>query len=217
MPPPPALAPGEDLWVFAYGSLMWRPGFAVAEAQPARLAGYHRRFCIWSTRYRGTPARPGLVLGLDRGGACRGLALRVPRREAADVLAYLDEREMFDHVYFRRHLPVQLVAGGNGAAPVAVRAVAYVVDRAHRAYAPAMPPERIAMVIAAGHGESGANRDYLLNTIDHLAEIGVRDRMLAAVARCLPVPAGAPARDGGTGRGAEVIHRAGPAATAEEP
>jgi len=217
MTPPPALDPDEDFWVFAYGSLMWRPGFAVAEVQPARLGGYHRRFCIWSTRYRGTPARPGLVLGLDRGGACRGLALRVPRREAAEVLAYLDEREMFDHVYFRRRLPVQLVAAGTAAAPVSVRAVTYVVDRAHHAYAPPMPAERIASVIAEGHGESGANRDYLLNTIAHLAEIGVRDRMLAAVARWLPAAGQEPMKAPGAGQAPKVIHKTGPARTAEEP
>ena len=88
--PPPA--DGKDLWVFAYGSLIWDPGFPFEEARPALLRGYHRAFCLYSTRYRGTPERPGLVLGLDRGGACRGVAFRVPGRHAAEVLRYLDDQ-----------------------------------------------------------------------------------------------------------------------------
>ena len=91
--------PDGDLWVFGYGSLMWNPGFAVREARPARLFGYHRRLCLWSIHYRGTSRRPGLVLGLARGGSCNGMALRVARAERHAVAAYLFKREMLNNAY----------------------------------------------------------------------------------------------------------------------
>jgi len=94
-----ALAGRGDLWIFGYGSLMWDPGFHHAEARPALVHGYHRRFCVYSYSYRGTRARPGLVLGLDRGGACKGIAYRVPRRHAKATLAYLWKRELDGGVY----------------------------------------------------------------------------------------------------------------------
>ncbi|HWT10406.1 MAG TPA: gamma-glutamylcyclotransferase [Roseomonas sp.] len=172
------------LYVFAYGSLIWRPGFAHAAAHPALLRGYHRRFCLWSHRYRGTPERPGLVLGLDRGGACRGLAYSVAGRDAAAVLAYLDDRELPDgaeKVYHRRMLPLRLLESGR-----VVRAVAYVANRDCRLYCGRLPPERAAAAIAAGHGQMGANRDYLLNTLSHLRTMGVRDAGLDRIAGLLP-------------------------------
>jgi glutathione-specific gamma-glutamylcyclotransferase len=172
------------LYVFAYGSLIWRPGFTHATAHPALLRGFHRRFCLWSHRYRGTPDRPGLVLGLDRGGACRGLAFAVPGREAAAVLAYLDDRELPDgaeQVYHRRMLAVRLLDGGRS-----VRAVAYVANRDCRLYCGRLPAERAAAAIAQGHGQMGANRDYLLNTLSHLRAMGVRDAGLDRIAALLP-------------------------------
>ena len=172
------------LYVFAYGSLIWRPGFTHAAAHPALLRGFHRRFCLWSHRYRGTPERPGLVLGLDRGGACRGLAFRVAAAEAAEVLAYLDDRELPDgaeQVYFRRMLPVRLLDSGR-----TVRAVSYVANRGCRLYVGRLSPERAAAAIAQGHGQMGPNRDYLLNTLRHLREMGVRDAGLARIADLLP-------------------------------
>jgi cation transport protein ChaC len=178
------------MWVFAYGSLIWRPGFAHAGAHPALLRGFHRRFCLWSHRYRGTPEAPGLVLGLDRGGACRGVAFRVPGPEAAEVLRYLDDRELPDGaevVYHRRLLPVRLLDGAGAVVP----AVAYVANRACRLYAPTLPPERAAEAIARGVGQMGANRDYLLNTVRHLREMGVRDAGLDRIAALLPEPAAA--------------------------
>ena len=93
-----------DIWVFGYGSLMWRPDFPHVETRPARLRGYHRALCVLSTRYRGTKARPGLVLGLDRGGSCVGRAFRVAARDADRVLAILHEREMLNRVYNPRWL-----------------------------------------------------------------------------------------------------------------
>jgi cation transport protein ChaC len=177
------------LYVFAYGSLIWRPGFTHAVAHPALLRGFHRRFCLWSHRYRGTPEQPGLVLGLDRGGACRGLAFGVPAAEAAAVLAYLDDRELPDgaeQVYHRRMLPLRLLDSGR-----MVRAVAYVANRGCRLYCGRLPPERAAAAIAQGHGQMGANRDYLMNTLHHLRSMGVRDGGLDRIAALLPEPTGA--------------------------
>ncbi|MBK1658004.1 gamma-glutamylcyclotransferase [Paracraurococcus ruber] len=177
-----ALDPDGHLYVFAYGSLIWRPGFAHASAHPALLRGFHRRFCLWSRFYRGSPETPGLVLGLDRGGACRGIAFRVPGAEAAAVLAYLDERENIggEVVYTRRRLPVRLLDGDR-----MVMAVAYVVDRRAAQYCrPAA--EEAARAIARGIGRAGPNRDYLLNTLAHLQAMGVRDAGLDRIAELLP-------------------------------
>jgi cation transport protein ChaC len=173
------------MWVFAYGSLIWRPGFAHAGQHRALLRGYHRSFCLWSHRYRGTPDVPGLVLGLDRGGACHGVAFRVPGRHAAEVLRYLDDRELPDGseiVYHRRLVPARLLDRDQ----VVVPAVTYVVNRACRNYVPRLPHDRAAAVIARGVGQMGANRDYLLNTLSHLAELGVRDPGLERIAALLP-------------------------------
>lgn len=185
------------MWVFAYGSLIWRPGFAHAGQHRALLRGWHRSFCLWSHRYRGTPERPGLVLGLDRGGACHGVAFRVPGSHAAEVLRYLDDRELPDGaevVYHRRLVPVRLLdaAGVASAGGEVVPAVTYVVNRASRNYAPRLPAERAAAVIAEGVGQMGANRDYLLNTLGHLGALGVRDPALERIAALLP-DAGGPA------------------------
>lgn len=177
------LDPDGHLYVFGYGSLLWRPGFAHAQAHPALLRGWHRRFCLWSHHYRGTPEVPGLVLGLDRGGACRGMAFRVAGPEAPAVLRYLDERENPDGatVYHRRVLPVRLLDSGR-----AVRAVTYIANRSHESYC-RPPPETAARHIAAGVGLTGANRDYLLNTLAQLRALGVRDAGLDRIAALLPL------------------------------
>jgi cation transport protein ChaC len=176
------------LWVFGYGSLIWRPGFAHEGCHPARLSGFHRRFCLWSHRYRGTPDSPGLVLGLDRGGACRGVLFRVPGAAAAEVLRYLDDRELPDGaevVYHRRVLPVRRLDARDGRTAT-VPAVTYVANRACRLYVRGLEPAAAAAVIGRGIGQMGPNRDYLLNTLRHLAEMGVQDRGLARIAALLP-------------------------------
>lgn len=181
----PPLAACGHLWVFAYGSLIWRPGFAHLGMHRALLRGWHRSFCLWSHRYRGTPEQPGLVLGLDRGGACHGVAFKVAGGAAAEVLRYLDDRELPDGaevVYHRRVVPVRLAEAGGAA----VSAVTYVVNRGSRNYVPRLAPDRAAATIARGVGQMGANRDYLLNTLNHLSDIGVRDRRLARIAALLP-------------------------------
>ena len=118
-----------DFWVFGYGSLMWRPGFAHVETRRARLMGFRRSLCIRSFVHRGTEQRPGLVLGLDRGGSCVGLAFRVPGDLRDAVLAYLRERELVTSVYLERSLAIQLDQGEK------VEAVCYIADRNHRQYA----------------------------------------------------------------------------------
>ena len=163
--------PGEDFWVFGYGSLMWHPGFPHLEVRPAQLFGYHRHFCVFSHSYRGTAARPGLVLGLDRGGSCHGLAYRVPAAEAEDVVAYLHEREMTTYAYEPRWLHLRTRKG-----PIA--AVAFVVDRSHKAYAGRLPLDRVVDMIAQGNGDRGSCQQYLENTVHHLEALGLSDPTL---------------------------------------
>jgi cation transport protein ChaC len=166
-----AMAKGEagDLWVFGYGSLMWRPGFTFEESHSARLHGYHRALCVWSWVHRGVKARPGLVMGLDRGGACIGRAYRVaaPRRDA--VVAYLDARERATPVYVHRWRPVTLPDGRRP------NALFYGVDRRHPQFAGDLPDEVAVETVLNGVGISGANPDYLENMVEHLEEAGVRD------------------------------------------
>lgn len=171
-----AAQPGEGAWVFAYGSLMWQPDFAPVEIRPARLAGWHRAMCILSTVYRGTPEQPGLVLGLDRGGSCLGRALRVAAADWPAVKHTLDERELVTGVYLPRFLPVRLDDGSR------VPAYAYVVDRAHWQYWSG-PPDEAIRLIRQGEGKAGRARDYLASTIDHLADLGIRQGKLHRLLR----------------------------------
>lgn len=165
-----------DFWVFGYGSLIWRPGFAHVETSRARLFGYRRALCVASYVHRGTPARPGLVLGLDRGGSCIGLAFRVPESLREEVMATLRARELVTNVYLERVLPVRL-AGGKS-----VDAVCYVVDRAHEQYAGALDVEHAVARISGAVGQSGPNEQYVLNTVEHLRALSIRDHWLEAVA-----------------------------------
>ena len=171
-----------DLWVFGYGSLMWRPGFPVVERRHARLRGYHRALCVLSHVHRGTPERPGLVLGLDRGGSCRGVAFRVAAAEAPATLAYLREREQVTAVYVERVLGVSLDDGRR------VSAVTYLVDRTHPQYAGRLPEPELLRLVRQGLGRSGANPDYVRNTHQHLVAMGVADPLLDRIAAACAVP-----------------------------
>lgn len=164
----------SDLWIFGYGSLMWRPGFAYTERAPALLTGFHRAFCITSTHHRGSPERPGLVLGLDRGGTCRGVAYRIAPDDAASVLSYLRVRELVNGVYREQLSPVSLQDGSHRT----VRAITYIVERAHPSYAGAPQLSRQAFMIRGARGLSGDNLDYLVNTVRHLQQSGIRERDL---------------------------------------
>jgi glutathione-specific gamma-glutamylcyclotransferase len=167
-----------DTWVFGYGSLMWNPGFAYAEARPATLRGFHRAFCIYSVHYRGTPRQPGLVLGLDRGGVCHGLAFRMAPGMHAETLAYLRRRELIYGVYREAFVPVDLARDDAGAPPRTVFALAYIAERAHPAYARALTLAREATLIRRSAGRNGTNLDYLLSTRRHLQSLGIRDSRL---------------------------------------
>lgn len=171
------LEPGADLWVFGYGSLMWNPGFPFVGQSRAVLYGYHRRFCIASHRYRGTPEHPGLVLGLDVGGCCHGIAFQVAPERVAAVMDYLWEREMFTRAYRPRMLRVRL----DGAAGRRVTACTFVVDRQHGQYCGCLDDATMARRIAASVGERGPNVEYLANTVEHLEQLGLRDRRLSAL------------------------------------
>jgi len=171
--------PDRDLWVFGYGSLMWRPGFDFVERRLAWLRGYHRALCIYSHVHRGTPERPGLVLGLDRGGSCRGVAFRVEAAKAQAAVAYLRAREQVTSVYVERRVRVQLDDGRD------VEALTYVVDRRHVQYAGKLPLDKILRYVRAGIGQSGDNPAYVLNTHRHLAELSLRDPVLAHIVSSL--------------------------------
>ncbi|WP_274627635.1 gamma-glutamylcyclotransferase [Arvimicrobium flavum] len=166
-----------DFWVFGYGSLMWRPGFAHVEVQRARLHGFRRSLCVRSWVHRGTQEHPGLVLGLDRGGSCIGLAFRVPIELREEVLAYLRERELVTRVYLERTLPIKLSSGGTATA------VCYVVDRGHEQYAGRMDAGHAAEIVATSHGQSGPNDEYVINTLEHLNALEIRDHWLEDVGR----------------------------------
>jgi cation transport protein ChaC len=159
---------GCDIWVFGYGSLMWNPGFPHCEQRAALLRGWHRSFCVYSHRYRGTPEKPGLVLGLDRGGACRGMAFRIARSHVREAMEYLWEREMTGGVYRLRELKLETVKGP-------IRARAFVVDRHHKGYAGRLSTDETARLILQGIGGRGHCREYLENTVRHLEELGLVD------------------------------------------
>jgi glutathione-specific gamma-glutamylcyclotransferase len=170
---------GQGFWVFAYGSLMWRPGFPFVDRCDARIRGYHRALCVLSHVHRGTPERPGLVLGLDRGGSCRGVAFRIAEADDAETIAYLRAREQATAVYLERRVEAWLDDGR------VVTALAYVVDRGHRQYAGRLPEERLLSLVRNGIGQSGANPDYVRSTHDHLVAMGVVDPVLARLAAAL--------------------------------
>jgi glutathione-specific gamma-glutamylcyclotransferase len=170
-----------DLWVFGYGSLMWRPGFAFIEQVPARLIGEHRALCVYSFDHRGTPEKPGLVLGLDRGGACRGIAFRVAAGRRRDTVDYLRAREQTTNVYREVMRSVWL----EDEARQRVSALTYVVDRGHVQYAGRLSlPEQLRHV-QQGHGRSGNNRDYVLSTVKSIEAQGFRDAQLHQLALML--------------------------------
>lgn len=168
--------PAGDVWIFGYGSLMWRPNFEYLEMRPALLRGYHRALCIYSTRYRGTWERPGLVLGLDRGGSCRGRAMRVADAKADEVIAYLYEREMVHHVYHPKWLPVEIPAGR-------VAAYAFVADRANEKYIAHLSDADAVKLVLQGCGTGGQCLDYLKTTIRHLDELGIAEGRLHRITR----------------------------------
>jgi cation transport protein ChaC len=173
--------PKGDLWVFGYGSLMWQPGFEFIEQVPARLIGEHRALCILSFDHRGTPEKPGLVLGLDRGGACRGVAFRVAAAQSRDTVHYLRSREQTTSVYHEVMRSVWL----ENETRERVSALAYVVDRGHVQYAGRLSLAEQLRYVQQGHGRSGNNRDYVLSTVRSIEKQGFRDKQLHQLASML--------------------------------
>jgi len=172
--PPAILAlreSAEPVWIFAYGSLMWNPEIPFVEARPALLRGYHRSFCLYSRDYRGTRERPGLVLGLDRGGSCRGIAYRLPPQSLAQAINRVWSREMTGCVYRMRRVPVATPPG-------AIEAYAFTVRRDGPDYAGRLSLDDMARIIATAAGDRGTGRDYLANTVRHLEELGIREGAL---------------------------------------
>ena len=162
----------DERWVFGYGSLMWRPGFACAERAPATLHGRRRAFCIYSVHHRGTYERPGLVLGLAPGGAVRGAAFRVAEPDWPSVYAYLLEREQPTETYIEARRAVRLADGRR------VEALVFLSDVRHAQWAGNLSLDRQAELIAGARGLSGPNIDYLRDLVQHLREEGVRDHAM---------------------------------------
>ncbi|MEL6233385.1 MAG: gamma-glutamylcyclotransferase [Pseudomonadota bacterium] len=174
----------QDIWVFGYGSLMWRPGFAFEDRAIATLSGYARRFCLASIHYRGTPDAPGLVLALaaEAGAACQGIAFRVSASSAAEALDYLRARELVSYAYREATLPVEL---SNGAQ---VQAVTYVADPAHPQFRGGLDLQGKAEIIARASGPAGSNRAYLHATLAELRALGIEDAELTALAQIVAPP-----------------------------
>lgn len=165
--------PGR-IWVFAFGSLIWNPAFHFVERRTARIHGFHRQFCLWVNAGRGSPERPGLMLSLEPGGSCTGVAYRLERRAAATELDVLWRREMFTGSY----RPVWTTAQTpRGPEPV----LAFSANRKHERYAPRLGDDAVAHHLATGAGSLGRCCDYLFDTVAHLRQLGIRDRRLEAL------------------------------------
>src|ERR1043165_3740658 len=171
----------EDLWVFGYGSPIWRPGLAHPGREPARLIGAHRALCVFSHVHRGTPERPGLVLGLDFGGACRGVAYRVAAKQRGEVIAYLRGREQVTSVYRETLRTVTLLTRPERR----VTALVYMIDRGQVKDAGRLDLAQQLHLVRQGHGQSGQNRDYVLSTVQALESLGLYDRDLHLLAEKL--------------------------------
>jgi len=163
--------PMQDFWVFGYGSLMWNPGFTYIERVPALLHGWHRSLCIYSWFHRGTPEKPGLVLGLDRGGSCRGIAYRVSGDLRPSTIDYLRAREQVTAVYLEMFARIRLLDRPN----TRVHALTYVADRTQPQYAGPLSMADLETFVRQGVGKSGANPDYVIATVDHMRENGIPD------------------------------------------
>tara|TARA_B110000196_G_scaffold301112_1_gene294992 strand:- start:376 stop:924 length:549 start_codon:yes stop_codon:yes gene_type:complete len=158
----------DEVWIYGYGSLLWDPGFDYEERRPALLHGYHRSFCVYSEYYRGTVERPGLVLGLDRGGSCRGVAYRLRPELARPVLNYLWDREMIYNVYEPRIVQIRL-------SDRLALSRTFIANRLHEQYAGRLSLLEKSRLIRQGMGVGGANIEYLANTMSHLTALGVDD------------------------------------------
>ncbi|MFL6563377.1 MAG: gamma-glutamylcyclotransferase [Burkholderiales bacterium] len=203
--------PKGDLWVFGYGSLMWSPGFSYSQKGRGRIHGYHRALCILSTRYRGTKRKPGLVMGLCRGGSCWGMAYRLHGDEVRRALARLWKREMPRRVYAPRLLQVQ-IAGGRQ-----IRALAFLADPTHPAYVRELDLHGRARLVAQGIGQRGTAVDYIRNTLEHMHQLGVNDPHLERILHAAIALRANGSGKAGSGKAGSGKAGSGAAARAEVP
>lgn len=169
------IKPDQPLWVFGYGSLIWSPCFDFLQARIARACGWQRRFSLYSTHYRGTPERPGLVLGLERGGDCHGLVFQVAPEHIDDALVRLWKREMSDDgSYTPLFIPVVL----DGEEQDDTHALTFVVQGGNEMYCPDLPEQELVDIIATSRGRNGTNREYLEKTVISLRRSGIHDARL---------------------------------------
>lgn len=171
--------PQGDFWVFGYGSLMWNPEFDYLRSETACLNDFHRCLCLWSVEYRGTPEQPGLVMGLDSGGSCMGRAFLISENNAPEIIAQLNEREMITGAYRSSMESIHLSTGEQ------VDGVCLVVRHDHPQYAPRLDQKVIVDMVKNAHGQRGSNREYVLNTVSHLREMGMVDDALDHIGRLL--------------------------------
>jgi len=167
----------EHLWVFGYGSLIWNPAFHFAEKRTARVHGYHRRFCLWTHLGRGTIQNPGLMLGLDHGGSCTGLGFRIDKNQVRTELDILFRRELISHAYIPTWVKMRFENGGIH------HGITFVIDRQHERYTKKLDPITQSLHIATAAGPLGPNREYLFDLVEHLNELGLKDRALSRLAQ----------------------------------
>lgn len=161
----------KGVWVFAYGSLIWNPAFHFADRVVGRVYGFHRRFCLWAHLGRGSPEQPGLMLGLERGGSCQGVAYHIAADAVHEELDVIWRREMISSAYVPRWVRVHTPSG-------LVQALTFTIEPHHERYARGLTDDEAAAAIATASGFLGACADYLINTVDHLAELGIHDQPL---------------------------------------
>ncbi len=171
----------DEFWVFGYGSLMWKPGFPHLARSPARLYGAHRQLCVYSFYHRGSEEVPGLVMGLDRGGACRGAAYQVAPEDWQDTVEYLRAREQVTMVYREAYVRLRLLEPE----PRDVTALCYLVDRSHVQYAGSLSVADQLKFVLQGVGHSGENPEYVVKTVEHMREAGIHDSKLEELVRHL--------------------------------
>ncbi|WP_417790594.1 gamma-glutamylcyclotransferase [Terasakiella pusilla] len=169
------MAREKELWVFGYGSLMWSPGFEYEQVCLATLAGYHRDLCVLSYVFRGTPEVPGIVMGLRPGGHCQGRAFKISAKDEADVMAYLQAREMINNVYDPCWLEITLEDGRR------CPAYTFVARRDHDQYVGDEPQHEKVRLVLQGFGQGGSALEYLDNTCTHLRDLLIRDAALETI------------------------------------
>ncbi len=168
----------NQYWIFGYGSLMWNPGFQYVSRCEAQIEGFHRSLCVYSVHHRGTAERPGLVLGLDDGGTCRGVAFEIAPDKWDETLSYLRAREQISMVYREISQPIELIETKQK-----TEAVVFVADRNHAQYAGKLSHQELLRHVLQGEGQYGRCIDYVMSTLSHLRGMSIHDEGLEALGR----------------------------------